>query len=115
MLRQAINTIKFMRPAVFIMEKVGRRDGNYEAMLDLIKQDLDADYVSMAIDSITPKQHGYPTEQKRVLVAGGRRDQVDATDLQTNFGRLIVAPMPLSHTYWTFLGCRCNGRTVAHA
>ena len=80
----------------------------YLAYLMLIKkfmqQELGDTYNTMTISNISPMQHGYAAEMKRIVVVGGRSDQVDENSLRRNFTELIENPLPVTHNYWTFLG-----------
>ena len=118
---QVIKSIKHMMPVMFIMENVMEISNSsadrLEADLAVIRQfmydELGASYHHLVVNNSSPIQHGYPAEKKRVLVLGGRSDQVDRPSLQSVFAKLIENPLPVPHTYWTLLAVQAQpGRVL---
>ena len=112
---QAIKSIKHMRPVIFVMENVMEIGSasvatadpdDLTTIKDFMNQAIGDMYHSMTINSISPIQHGYSAEKKRVIVVGARRDQVEGAHLRSIFTKLIEKPLPVAHAYWTFLGIR---------
>lgn len=109
---QTIKTIKHMRPVMFIMENVMEIGNASDAtggddltqIKKFMEEALGDIYHSMTISNISPIQHGYAAEKKRFVVVGARSDQVDGDQLRRIFAKLIANPLPVTHTYWTFLG-----------
>ena len=108
---QVIKTIKHMQPVMFVMENVleigsGCADDDPSQIKEFMDGELGDSYHTLNINGISPLQHGSPVEKKRVVVVGGRQDQVRMDALSNVFNRLIEEPIPVEHTYWTFLGCQ---------
>ena len=120
---QTIRTIKHMRPVMFILENVidipenkiygvnNHDPSNYIHPADLCQieefmEDQVGDiYHSIAIRHLSPIQGGYPTQTKlKIAVIGGRKDQVHGGQLSNIFAKMFANPVPLTHTYMTFLG-----------
>ena len=118
---QTIRTIKHMQPVMFIMENVMEISTNSTdpgtndrtQIKDFMDQQLGASYYSMTISNISPIQAGYPTEKKRFLVLGGRNDSIVPHQLTNIFAKMIANPVPVTHTYFTFLGLQRIADEVA--
>ena len=118
---QTIRTIKHLSPVMFIMENVMEigNSSNDAAADDMtkIKQFMERSvgdlYHIMTVSNISPIQQGYPTEKKRIIVVGARTETVVRQDLTSIFNTLISNPVPVDHTYWTFLGLESIAAEVA--
>ena len=100
-----------MRPVMFILESVsGSGSGGDDLtrfktwLKEFMENAIGDTYEIMGISTISPIQHGYPTEKKRFIAIGARSDHVDKKQLTNAFTTLMAKPVPLTHTYLSFLG-----------
>ena len=79
---QAIASIKYMQPRLYVMENVvaiGDRDELGASDLDDIKADIAEklpDYVHLVISGIDPTMSGFPVRKNRTLLVGGRSEVI---------------------------------------
>ena len=69
-------------------------------------------YETLIINGASPTHKGYPAEKKRVIILGGRNDQIRGPCLKGMFDKLIEAPLSVLDTYWSFLACQPTADTV---
>ena len=106
-----IKTIKYMQPGMFAMENAdeigkGDADDDLSPITTFMDEQVGDCYHTLIITGISPLQHGYALEKKRVLLIGGRQDQVCKDALANIFNKLIEHPAPVTHTYRTSPGCQ---------
>ena len=79
---QAIASIKYMKPSLYLMENVvaiGDRDELGASDLDDIKTDMAQklpDYVHLVITGIDPTVSGFPSRKNRTVLVGGRSEVI---------------------------------------
>ena len=120
---QTIKSIYHMQPVMFVMENVvdichpagEASESDMQVIQAYMKEKLCERFGTVTIKKSSPVHHGYPTEKTRVLVIGGRSDQIDLNVMQNTFAKLIENPMPVNDTYLTLLGIQSQGDEVLNS
>ena len=107
---QVIKTINYLNPVIYVMENVleigsGDADDDLSAIKEFMDEQFGDGYHTLNIQGVTPKHHGYVVQKERLLLIGGRNDQVCKQSMMNVFNQLNEHPIPVVDTYWTFLGC----------
>lgn len=108
---QAIKTVKMLQPSLFFFENVmqiaSSSQENGESDLTTIKTFMHSqleNYSHGALIGIDPPFAGSPTHKNRVLLVGGRLDQLFERDVMIGFDIMVANPYPSVMDYRSLLG-----------
>ena len=103
-----MQSIKYMQPALFLCENVvglarGQEHGDLGAIMGYFNAHVPNYHVSV-VNGIDPTHFGFPQAKNRLLILGIRTDQGSGHVLEQNLAALIAEPMPITHSWRSFLG-----------
>ena len=113
----AIRTIKYVNPVLYMLENVVNIThshtgtsgvSDFKVISEFAAAEL-PHYNSCVLTKICPTFSGYPKKKERVIVLGGRNDQVTQANLTKSCSLVLNNPLPVKVTFRQFIGLdRCQ-------
>ena len=114
---QAIRSVQYMQPVFYFFENVVAIshshssddsktgvEGNDLCQIQAVMQSHLPNYSHGTLTGVDPTLSGHCVAKNRVLLVGGRADQISDQGILVGFQKMVANPVPVEVDYWRFLG-----------